>query len=483
MRLALSTGMTTFDRAQRHRPLGGPAAWRVWRLFGALVALVEFVLIALASVLSGTLYHLQVYDSYGDIPAFLSVGIVVAFIFVTANALRGDYDIRMFLPAAGRIKRPFTSWTLAFLYTGAISFILKSGDDSSRGNVVLFYGAGLAALVLWRHYLIRAVVFASKTGRVAVRRVLLVGEREAIHDFALRYQPWNFGFQILGEAVLETPGSIERDLDHAAALGRVLEPDDIFVLLPWHEADAIERVVERLLTLPVSIHLGPERILDRFDRVHIVKASTMSTLCLVRPPLHGLEVVAKRMFDLVVASLSLVLLMPVFVAVAIAIKRDDSGPVLFRQHRYGFNQRPFPIYKFRTMTVQPEDDTVPQATRQDARVTRVGRFLRRWNIDELPQLLNVLYGQMSLVGPRPHAVPHNRAFERRIALYARRHNVKPGITGWAQVNGLRGETETDEKMRQRVEYDLFYIDNWSLALDLRILGLTLVSPKAYRNAY
>jgi lipopolysaccharide/colanic/teichoic acid biosynthesis glycosyltransferase len=116
-------------------------------------------------------------------------------------------------------------------------------------------------------------------------------------------------------------------------------------------------------------------------------------------------------------------------------------------------------------------------------VTRVGRFLRRWNIDELPQLLNVLLGQMSLVGPRPHAVPHNRAFERRIALYARRHNVKPGITGWAQVNGLRGETETDDKMRQRVEYDLFYIDNWSLALDLRILGLTFVSPKAYRNAY
>jgi len=475
--------MTTFDKVQQHRRTGGRVASRAWRAFGPLVAAAEFGLIALVAVLCGIAYHLVAYGEAGDVARFLALGAVVAGIFVTTNAFRGDYEIRAFLPASGRIKRPITSWTLAFLYTGAISFILKSGDDSSRGNVVLLYGFGLAAIMLWRHLLIRALVYASKTGRVAVRRVLLVGEKHAIRDFARRYQPWNLGFQILGEAVLESPASIHRDLDHAAALGRVLEPDDIFVLLPWYQADAIERVVERLLTLPVSIHLGPERILDRFHRVQIVKASTMATLCLVRPPLHGLEVVGKRLFDLVAASLALILLLPLFVVVAIMIKCDSPGPVLFRQQRYGFNQRPFSIYKFRTMTVQPEDDAVPQATRQDPRVTRVGRFLRRWNIDELPQLLNVLLGQMSLVGPRPHAVPHNRAFERRIALYARRHNVKPGITGWAQVNGLRGETDTDEKMRQRVECDLFYIDNWSLALDLRILMLTLVSPKAYRNAY
>jgi hypothetical protein len=249
----------------------------------------------------------------------------------------------------GRIKRPFTSWTLAFLYTGAISFILKAGDGSSRGNVLLLYAVGLGAIMLWRHFLIRTVVYASKTGRVAARRVLLVGDKQAIRDFARRYQPWNLGFHILGEAVLDSPASLHRDLDHASALGRLLEPDDIFVLLPWYQADAIERVVERLLTLPVSIHLGPERILDRFHRVQVVKASTMATLCLVRPPLHGLELAAKRVFDIVAAFLGLVLLLPVFVAVAVAIKRDDGGPVLFRQQRYGFNQRPFPIYKFRTM--------------------------------------------------------------------------------------------------------------------------------------
>ncbi|HKG85618.1 MAG TPA: exopolysaccharide biosynthesis polyprenyl glycosylphosphotransferase [Beijerinckiaceae bacterium] len=236
------------------------------------------------------------------------------------------------------------------------------------------------------------------------------------------------------------------------------------------------------MTLPVSIHLGPERILDRFAKVQIIKVSDMATLCLARPPLTFLEVVAKRLFDIVGAALGLVLLLPFFLLIAALIRLDSPGPAVFRQQRYGFNQKPFWIYKFRTMRVH-DDHQVRQATRGDDRVTLIGGLLRRWNIDELPQLLNVLLGDMSLVGPRPHAVPHNQAFERRIGLYARRHNVKPGITGWAQVNGLRGATDTEDAMRRRVEYDLYYIDNWSLALDLQIMGRTVLSRRAYRNAY
>jgi exopolysaccharide biosynthesis polyprenyl glycosylphosphotransferase len=205
-------------------------------------------------------------------------------------------------------------------------------------------------------------------------------------------------------------------------------------------------------------------------------------MCLVRPPLSGLGVLTKRTFDFVASAVGLLVLLPFFALVAVLVKLDSPGPVFFRQQRYGFNQRPFWIFKFRTMAVH-DDRSVRQATREDERVTRLGRHLRRWNVDELPQLLNVLMGQMSLVGPRPHAVPHNQSFEDRIDLYARRHNVKPGITGWAQVNGLRGETDTEDKMRRRVEYDLYYIDNWSLAFDFRILWRTLVSREAYRNAY
>ncbi|MGL5734957.1 MAG: exopolysaccharide biosynthesis polyprenyl glycosylphosphotransferase, partial [Beijerinckiaceae bacterium] len=180
--------------------------------------------------------------------------------------------------------------------------------------------------------------------------------------------------------------------------------------------------------------------------------------------------------------IGVLLLIPVALIVAIAIKLDSAGPVFFLQRRYGFNQKPFRIIKFRTMSAMDDGEHVSQARKNDSRITRVGAILRRFNIDELPQLLNVLRGDMSLVGPRPHALAHDHHFMRRIALYARRHNVKPGITGWAQVNGFRGETETDDKMIGRIEHDLYYIDNWSVFLDLTILMLTVFSPKAYRNA-
>jgi exopolysaccharide biosynthesis polyprenyl glycosylphosphotransferase len=200
-------------------------------------------------------------------------------------------------------------------------------------------------------------------------------------------------------------------------------------------------------------------------------------------PLSRAEVVQKRVFDLVFASLALIALTPLLVAVAILIKLDSPGPIFFVQRRYGFNQQPFRIIKFRTMGVSEDGAIVTQTTRDDPRLTRIGRWLRRWNIDEIPQLFNVLTGDMSLVGPRPHALSHDHDYERRISLYARRHNVKPGITGWAQINGYRGEIDSDDKIRKRVEYDLFYIDNWSLWLDLKIIARTLLSPEAYRNAY
>ncbi len=157
--------------------------------------------------------------------------------------------------------------------------------------------------------------------------------------------------------------------------------------------------------------------------------------------------------------------------------------MLFRQRRNGFNQREFRVFKFRTMTTLDDGAVVRQAQVNDIRVTRIGRLLRRTNLDELPQLLNVIMGDMSLVGPRPHAVAHNSEYEERIRLYARRHNVKPGITGWAQVNGLRGETSTLDKMERRVEHDLYYIDHWSVRFDLKIMLMTLFSPRSYRNAY
>jgi exopolysaccharide biosynthesis polyprenyl glycosylphosphotransferase len=209
--------------------------------------------------------------------------------------------------------------------------------------------------------------------------------------------------------------------------------------------------------------------------VRIAKHGAMASLQLTRAPLSRFEQMQKRLFDVTIAAGVLIGLCPLLAVVALAILIESGRPIFFRQRRYGFNQHEFRIIKFRTMVTLDDGDVVRQVTRDDGRVTRLGRFLRKWNIDELPQLINVLKGDMSLVGPRPHALSHNRQYEQKIALYARRHNVLPGITGWAQVNGLRGETDTDDKMRSRVDHDLYYIDNWSPWLDLRILLKTLLS--------
>src|SRR6185437_7559524 len=201
-------------------------------------------------------------------------------------------------------------------------------------------------------------------------------------------------------------------------------------------------------------------------------------------PLGGWGGFWKGLEDRVLGSLILAISLPVMAAVAALIKLDSRGPVLFRQKRYGFNNNEITVFKFRTMHHdRSPDPTVPQARRNDPRVTRIGGLLRRTSLDELPQLFNVLRGDMSLVGPRPHAVAHNEQYAKIIDGYLGRHRVKPGITGWAQVNGLRGETDTPEKMRMRVQFDLFYIDNWSLLLDLKILLLTGFSGFVHRNAY
>jgi len=199
-------------------------------------------------------------------------------------------------------------------------------------------------------------------------------------------------------------------------------------------------------------------------------------------PFCGMTGVLKRASDLVLAAAALPLVLALSLVIAVAVSRSSQGPVLFRQRRYGLDGLEFRVYKFRTMTVC-EDDAIAQATRHDLRITRVGRFLRRTSLDELPQLLNVLDGSMSLVGPRPHAVAHNEHYRKLVSGYMLRHKVRPGITGLAQVNGFRGETSDIEKMRERVRYDLEYLKNWSLGLDLRILIKTVRIVLTDRNAY
>jgi Undecaprenyl-phosphate glucose phosphotransferase len=299
-----------------------------------------------------------------------------------------------------------------------------------------------------------------------------------------RYDLSKTDMEIVSASVLrEGEGYLSEDLSLAAATVRVLRPDDIFIAVPWSQTRIIDACVDAFLRTPAEIHLGPEAILDRFSEAEVAQLGPISSLNLTRRPLSPLQRAEKRVFDMAISALALIVLAPLFAVVALWIRLDSAGPAFFLQRRYGFNQEPFRIVKFRTMTTMEDDSKLISATRFDPRVTRIGAFLRRTSIDELPQLLNVLKGDMSLVGPRPHALAHDQRYERRIAQYARRHNVKPGITGWAQVCGLRGEVATEDKMRRRVEHDLYYIDNWSLWFDLKIVAMTAFSSSAHSDAY
>ena len=470
------------------RILGGTAYMRP--LFGLASIAAEIAAILGAALVSSLAWRLMPFAQPSSLETQMRLALAAALLVTFFTLLRGEYRISVYLSGASPLGRTMRVWNITFFLIFLTAFALRRTDELSRGSVVLFYFYGCAVLWGARSLTWRGLRLATKLRLVLAQRVLIVGTEPALRELGRRYQPWDHGLEIVGSVVLrgeqakagrDCPLELKADLLRAVEMARVGGVADVYVAVPWSDTPTIDCCVDAFLNTPVAIHLAPERILDRFDRISIARVGNMASLELTRP-MSSLAVTVKRAFDLAVAAAVLVLSLPLLAAIAAAIKLDSEGPVFFRQTRYGFNQRPFRILKFRTMRTYADEGPVPQARRDDPRITRIGRWLRRLNFDELPQLVNVLQGHMSLVGPRPHAVPHNRDFERRIALYARRHNVRPGITGWAQVHGLRGETDTDDKMRRRVEYDLYYIDSWSLGLDLRIILRTLFSAAVHRNA-
>jgi Undecaprenyl-phosphate glucose phosphotransferase len=461
--------------------------------FSTAIFLIDVAVIVAMSFITGVLYYLVVYGDIGIISSYLQVGVLAASIFAVSNVFRGEYRLPNFFAFKPHGRRTIQLWNVTLICLLMLGFMAQTTVNYSRGWIVAFYLATLAALIVLRFAIVRITALARAAGLISAQRICLIGTGAHIGAFVQHYEPWTLGLNIVGcrfltpvalTASTEARGAVlDRDLAEAVATVRALEPDAIYLLLPWSATEIIHRCAETFLALPVEIHLGPEQILHKFDEVELAKVGPLASLQLTRLPLSRAEVVQKRLFDLVCSAVGLIALTPLFILVAILIKLDSPGPVFFVQRRYGFNQQPFRIIKFRTMRALDDGAVVEQATRDDPRLTRIGGWLRRWNIDEIPQLFNVLTGDMSLVGPRPHALSHDHEFEQRISLYARRHNVKPGITGWAQINGFRGEIDNEEKLRKRVEYDLFYIDNWSLWFDLKIIARTVLSPTAYRNAH
>jgi Undecaprenyl-phosphate glucose phosphotransferase len=461
--------------------------------FAVTFFLLDIALIVAMSCATGVAYTLFAYGDPGDITVFVQVGVLAASIFAVSNAFRGEYRLPNYFSVKPHARRTIQLWNVTLICLLALGFLTQLSAAYSRAWIVLFYCVTLAGLLVERFLIVRLTAHARAAGLISAQRIFLIGTGAQVGSFINLYEPWTLGINIVGcrfltplpaAASAQTRGAtLDRDLTEAIARVRTLEPDAIYLLLPWSATETITRCADAFSALPVEIHLGPEQILHKFEDVELSKLGPLASLKVTRLPLSTFEVVQKRLFDVVFAALALLAFTPLLILVAALIRLDSPGPVFFLQRRFGFNQQPFRIFKFRTMRTLDDGAVVPQAQRDDPRLTRIGGWLRRWNIDEIPQLFNVLIGDMSLVGPRPHALSHDREYEQRIALYARRHNVKPGITGWAQINGFRGAIDTEDKMRQRVEHDLFYIDNWSLWLDLKIIARTVLSPTAYRNAY
>jgi len=272
-------------------------------------------------------------------------------------------------------------------------------------------------------------------------------------------------------------------LSQLANVVKTQRADVIYITLPMCSQPRILKLLEDLHDTTASIYFAPDIFLFDLIQARVDTIGGIPVLAVCESPFYGLNALIKRVSDVVLAAAILVLVSPLMLAIAIGVKLSSPGPVLFKQRRYGLDGREIIVYKFRSMTCLDDGSQIRQATRSDARVTPIGAFLRQYSLDELPQFLNVIQGRMSVVGPRPHAVAHNEIYRKLIRGYMIRHKVKPGITGLAQVNGMRGETGTLDKMKARIEYDLAYLRNWSLLLDLQIVLKTIAVVLTRQNAY
>ena len=347
-------------------------------------------------------------------------------------------------------------------------------------------GGTLFALAMVDRFVQVALPRALSRGMVSAGRSVLIGERDEMAGSSADHLLEKFGMREVGRFELPPDGEsapLLRVTDAAIQVTRDDRAEIVLLAMRWDDHIRRDLVCERLRILPVPILLLPDRSVGTILSRPTHEIGTQIMVELQRAPLSWVEMALKRAVDLVVTATALVLLSPLLAATAWAIKLDSRGPAIFRQRRRGFSGREFTIYKFRTMHVLESGPTIRQAKRGDARVTRLGRMLRSTSIDELPQLLNVLNGEMSIIGPRPHAVAHDGEYGQLIANYAFRHHVKPGLTGWAQIHGFRGETARLELMKRRVDLDLWYIDNWSLWLDFQILIKTFFEVLRKRNAF
>ena len=437
-------------------------------VFGSLLAQLSYTLVTASRV-----------PALGDAAEIGLVG--AAYFLLLARTLR-LYQIEALTNPQSCSARIAGAGLLTVVMVVFTLFLLKVGAAYSRGAVIVFCGLTPVGVALERLMLGGFLHWALNSGAVRGRAAVVIGEVNELdclgfHEFV------EFGISETARFRLRfgtSGGSLapedRRSVIRAVEAARKLRAEELALLVPWKQVGALDEIVKLIRVSPLPVRLYPDASTRRvFRRNASPKMVDWTAVELQRAPLSWLERALKRTADIVISSLALAALAPLLVAVAVIIRIESRGPAIFRQRRRGFDDHEFVIYKFRTMYVVEDGKLVVQATRDDPRVTRLGGFLRRSSIDELPQFFNVLKGDMSIVGPRPHALAHDEEYKAKIGDYALRHHVKPGLTGAAQVAGLRGETRTLSAMEDRVQKDLWYINNWSLLLDMKIVLQTFVA--------
>jgi undecaprenyl-phosphate galactose phosphotransferase/putative colanic acid biosynthesis UDP-glucose lipid carrier transferase len=454
-----------------------------------VLATADALVILIACVTGGIVYHWLIDSPPPSLFSLCGVGLAASFIHTLR--MGGDYyDFKTSSESPVDAGRIFLSWTTTAFFLAFFAFLLKIGVNFSRGAFVFFFFLAPFGLLAVRKLSKTVLRIAVAKGSIGRRDIIIIGDPHELAaldsadllGFFGAEEPNRFVLSADDNPVSRTANDV-RVLKAAANYVRTQDAREILLALPWGDAGRLEFVKEHIKALPVSARLLPDKRVRSLLSSGSADSQQVLTIDVQRAPLNVLERLVKRTMDLIIAFFALLLLLPVLVLTAVAIKLDGPGPVIFRQNRKGFNGRQFVMFKFRTMRVQENDGHVRQAVKNDPRVTAIGKLLRASSIDELPQLLNVLTGDMSLIGPRPHALSHDNQFETIVSDYAYRHHVKPGITGWAQCNGARGATPSVEHISKRVELDLWYINNWSLWLDLRILVKTFFEVLRKRNAY
>ncbi|WFP61169.1 MULTISPECIES: undecaprenyl-phosphate glucose phosphotransferase [unclassified Mesorhizobium] len=419
-----------------------------------------------------------------------------SFLAVVLLDVTDSYQIAALMRPLANFGRVLLVWAGTFALMALTAFAMKASEDYSRLLFGSWFVVGFVLIFGLRLVMSRLIRRWARDGRMERRAVIVGGGKSAESLIrSVEKQPYN-DIRICGifddrgdkrspPIVAGYPklGTISELIEFA----RIARIDMLIVSLPLTAESRVLQLLKKLWVLPVDIRLSAHSNALQFRPRAYSYIGSVPMLDIFDKPINDWDSVAKRSFDIVFSLVGILLFSPVMLATAIAIKLDSKGPVLFKQKRHGFNNEVIEVYKFRSMYADRSDPTAKQTvTKNDPRVTRVGRFIRKTSIDELPQFFNSLLGSLSLVGPRPHAIAaqsHNLLYNEVVDGYFARHKVKPGVTGWAQINGWRGEMDTNEKIRMRTEYDLYYIENWSMLFDLRILFLTPIRLLNTENAY